>query len=169
MSKLTVKQKIEIYEKRQEGITISSLSQKYNVRGDNLIYLIRLINRHGYSVVERQNNRYYSPDLKEEIINKVLIDGLSITGTAIEYGLSSNGMLNNWIKKYKEANYVIVEKSKGRSSTMKKEIKKYEDMTSEEKVQHLETKNLYLEAENEYLKKLRAVIQNRKNPQQKKK
>ena len=71
MSKLTVKQKIEIYEKRQEGITISSLSQKYNVRGDNLIYLIRLINRHGYSVVERQNNRYYSPDLKEEIINSL--------------------------------------------------------------------------------------------------
>ncbi|GBU11359.1 hypothetical protein AwErysi_09750 [Erysipelotrichaceae bacterium] len=52
---------------------------------------------------------------------------------------------------------------------MTKEIKKYEKMTSEEKVKYLETKNLYLEAENEYLKKLRAVIQNRKNPQQKKK
>jgi transposase len=169
MSKLTVKQKIEIYEKRQEGKTITSLSQEYNVRGDNLIYLIRLIKRHGYSVVERQNNRYYPPDLKEEIINKVLIDGKSRTETSLEYGLSSTGILFNWIKKYKEANYVIVEKSKGRRSTMKKEIKKYEDMTSEEKVQHLETKNLYLEAENEYLKKLRAVIQNRKNPQQKKK
>jgi transposase len=169
MSKLTTKQKIEIYEKRQEGTPISTLSQEYNVRGENLSYLIRLIQRHGYDVVERQNNRYYSPNLKEEIIKKVLVDGQTIQGTSLEYGLTSKGMLNNWIKKYKEANYVIVEKSKGRRSTMKKEIKKYEDMTSEEKVQHLETKNLYLEAENEYLKKLRAVIQNRKNPQQKKK
>ncbi|GBU10569.1 hypothetical protein AwErysi_01850 [Erysipelotrichaceae bacterium] len=66
MSKLTVKEKIEIYEKRQQGITISSLSQKYNVHGENLKYLICLIKRHGYGVVERKNNRYYSPDLKEE-------------------------------------------------------------------------------------------------------
>jgi|AKYZ01.1.fsa_nt_gi hypothetical protein len=48
-------------------------------------------------------------------------------------------------------------------------IKKYQDMTPEEKVKYLEGKNIYLEAENEYLKKLRAVVQNRKNRQQKKK
>lgn len=48
-------------------------------------------------------------------------------------------------------------------------IKKYEDMTLEEKVKHLENKNLYLEAENEYLKKLRAVVQARKDQQPKKK
>lgn len=92
MSKLTVKEKIEIYEKRQQGITISSLSQKYNVHGENLKYLICLIKRHGYGVVERKNNRYYSPDLKEEIINKVLVDGHSRRWTAIEYGLLSNGI-----------------------------------------------------------------------------
>ena len=47
--------------------------------------------------------------------------------------------------------------------------KKYEDMTAEEKVKYLENKNLYLEIENEYLKKLRAVVQARKNQQLKKK
>ena len=48
-------------------------------------------------------------------------------------------------------------------------IKNYEDMTPEEKVQYLEKKNLYLEAEVEYLKKLRAVVQERKNQLPKKK
>jgi len=92
--------------------------------------------------------------------------------TAIEYGLSSDGILFNWIKSYKENGYVIVERKKGRPPTMpKKNIvnKDYKDMTPEEKIKYLEDKNLYLEAENEYLKKLRAVIQARKNQQSKKK
>ncbi len=38
----------------------------------------------------------------------------------------------------------------------KKINKKYEDMTPEEKIKYLENRNLYLEVENEYLKKLRA-------------
>lgn len=42
-------------------------------------------------------------------------------------------------------------------------------MTPEEKVKYLENKNLYLEAELEYIKKLRAVIQARKDQQPKKK
>ncbi len=96
----------------------------------------------------------------------------SITSTAIEYGLSSNGLLCNWIRSYKQNKYVIVERQKGRPSTMTKKmmnIKNYEDMTPEEKVQYLEKKNLYLEAEVEYLKKLRAVVQARKNRLPKKK
>ena len=98
------------------------------------------------------------------------LDNHSVSSIAIEYGLSSDGMLFNWIKSYKENGYVIVEKTKGRRSTMKPNLnKEYTDMTPEEKVIYLENKNLYLEAENEYLKKLRAVVQARKNQQPKKK
>ena len=41
--------------------------------------------------------------------------------------------------------------------------------TIEEKVKRLEEENLYLKAELDYSKKLRAVVQARKNQQQKKK
>lgn len=61
---------------------------------------------------------------------------------------------------------------RGRPSIMKaqpKSQKKYEDMTSEEKVKYLEEKNLYLEAENESLKKLRALVLQRKAQESKKK
>lgn len=134
-------------------------------------YLIRLIDLHGYDILRKDKNRYYSPKLKQEIINKVLLEEQSIIGTAITYGLSSRGLLQAWIKSYKENGYVIVEKMKGRPSAMKKEkiTKKYKDMSQEEKIQYLENKNLDLEAENEYLKKLRAVIQQRKEQAQKKK
>ena len=66
--------------------------------------------------------------------------------------------------------YNIVERKRGRSPTIMKkpkEVKKTE--TIEEKVKRLEEENLYLKAELDYSKKLRAVVQARKNQQQKKK
>lgn len=172
MAKLTRDQKIELYEKRKQGCTVSSLSKEYQINVSGVEYLIRLIDRHGFDILRKNKSNYYPPKLKEEIINKVLVDGQSVVGTAIEYGLSNKGMLVNWINSYKENGYVIVEKKRGRSATMnrqKKTDKKYEDMTPEEKIKYLENRNLYLEAENEYLKKLRAAVQARKNRQPKKK
>ncbi len=76
-------------------------------------------------------------------------------------------MLVNWIKKYKEMGYNIVERKRGRT-TMTKVTKEKEDETDKEKIKRLEEENLYLKAELEYSKKLRAVVQARKNQQQKK-
>lgn len=133
MAKLTRKQKIEIYTKRKNGVLMTILSKEYNIRCDNINYLIRLIDKHGFNILRKNKNNYYSPKLKVEIINKVLVDGQSIKSTAIEYGLSSDGMLVNWINSYKKNGYVIVEKRKGRlPPTMNKQNKtnkNYEDMT----------------------------------------
>ena len=172
MAKLTRQQKIELYKKRKLGETVSSLSKEYQIYSSKINYLVRLIDRQGFDILRSDKNNYYSPELKLEIINNVLIGGKSIIGTAIEYGLASDGLLHSWINSYRNNGYVIVEKKKGRPSTMNKENqfnKKYEDMSPEEKIKYLENKNLYLEAENEYLKKLRAAVQSRKNRQTRKK
>ena len=134
MSKLTREQKIEMYHKRESGVTVRELAKEYKIRKDNIHYLIRLIEKHGEGILRNDKNRYYSSSLKEEIINKVLLDNHSVSSIAIEYGLSSDGMLFHWIKSYKENGYVIVEKTKGRRSTMKPNLnKEYTDMTPEEK------------------------------------
>ncbi|MFR4948493.1 IS3 family transposase [Thomasclavelia spiroformis] len=75
MAKLTREQKIELYKKRKQGETVSSLSKEYQIRSDNIKYLVRLIDRHGFDILRSNKNNYYSPELKLEIINKVLIDG----------------------------------------------------------------------------------------------
>ena len=87
---------------------------------------------------------------------------------ALDIGLLSKGMLDNWIKNYKENCYNIVERKRGRL-IMPKITKKKENETKDEKIKRLEEENLYLKAELEYSKKLRAVVQARKNQQQKKK
>ena len=168
MSKLSYEDKIEIYNKRKKGFTKISLAKEYNVSTSIIDYLFRLINKHGYDVLRTNKNKYYSPYQKEQIINRVLIGGESATSVAIDEGLPSFGMLPNWIKKYKEMGYNIVERKRGRS-TMPKVTKQKENETDKEKIKRLEEENLYLKAELEYSKKLRAVVQARKNQQQKKK
>lgn len=168
MSKLSQKDKEKIYKLRKEGKQISYLSAKYKVRSDNIAYLIRLIDKHGLKIIKKNSNNYYPPYQKEEIINRIIIGGESITSVAIDVGLSSDGILHNWLKKYKENGYNIVERKRGRS-TMPKVTKKKENETKDEKIKRLEEENLYLKAELEYSKKLRAVVQARKNQQQKKK
>lgn len=171
MTKLTREQKIEIYQKRKTGVVLQKLAVEYDVLTSNIRYLIRLLDKHGEGIIRKDKNRYYSPKLKKEMIDKVLFDNQSVTSTAIEYGLSSDGMLFNWIKSYKENGYVIVEKTRGRSPAMivNQSKKEYKEMTMEEKNEYNEKRIQYLEAENEYLKKLRAVVQARKNQQPKKK
>ncbi|MDO5564995.1 MAG: IS3 family transposase [Eubacteriales bacterium] len=169
MSKLSYKDKAKIYKLRKEGKQISYLSAKYKVRSDNIAYLIRLIDKHGLGIIKKDFNKYYPPYQKEEIINRILIGGESITSVAIDIGLSSDGILHNWISKYKENGYNIVERKRGRSPTiMKKQKTINKDETEKEKIKRLEEENLYLKAELEYSKKLRAVVQARKNQQQKK-
>ena len=154
MSKLSYEEKIEIYNKRKEGKTLKTLQSKYGMTKHNIQYLVRLIDKHGFDILRTIKNKEYSRQFKENAINRVLINNEPIQTVAIDIGLLSDGMLHNWIKKYKENGYNIVERKRGRP-TMPKVTKKKE--------------NIYLKAELEYSKKLRAVVQARKNQQQKKK
>ena len=168
MSKLTYEDKINLYNDRKSGLSIPSLVSKYNIRHEVVEYLIRLIDKHGLDILRTTKNKYYPPYQKEQIINRVLINKESRNSVAIDEGLPSSGMLANWIKKYQEMGYNIVERKRGRP-TMKKELKPKKNETIEEENERLKKENLYLKAELEYSKKLRAVVQARKNQQQKKK
>ena len=166
MSKLTYEDKINLYEDKKQGMSIGDLSKKYKIRKSGVNYLTALIDKHGFDILRTNKNKYYPPSQKEQIINRVLINNESIHFVAIDEGLLSCGMLQNWIKKYKEMGYNIVERKRGRSPTMSKKTNKKE--TIEEENERLKKENLYLKAELEYSKKLRAVVQARKNQQQKK-
>ena len=170
MKKLSYKDKVNLYYDRQEGMSLASLCQKYGIVKSTLQYLLRLMDRYGSDILIKNKNRFYSKEEKAEMINRVLIKEETIMSVALDNGLTSKTPLQNWIKKYKENGYNIVERKQGRSPTvLKKEnqIKKQE--TIEEENKRLKKENEYLKVELEYIKKLEAVVQARKNRQQKKK
>ena len=168
MSKLSYEDKIKIYQERKQGNTINNISKKYGVRIDGIKYLVRLIDKHGFDILRTNKNRKFTSYEKEQIINRVLLNNESACSVAIDEGLLSRGMLQKWIKDYKNMGYNIVERKRGRP-IMPKVTKKKENETDKEKIKRLEEENLYLKAELEYSKKLRAVVQARKNQQPKKK
>ncbi len=168
MSKLSYEDKINLYKEKKEGMSIESLSSKYKVSSSVIKYLARLIDKHGVEILRINKNKIHTKYEKQEAIDRVLINGESVWAVALDMGLLSKGMLINWISKYKENGYNIVERKRG-CPTMPKVTKKKENETDKEKIKRLEEENIYLRAELEYSKKLRAVVQARKNQQQKKK
>lgn len=83
MSKLTRQDKIELYSEYQSGAGITELSSKYQINKGNIRHIIALLNRHGTGILRTNRNNYYSPELKIEIINKVLIDKHSVRSVAV--------------------------------------------------------------------------------------
>lgn len=118
MRKLSREQKIELYEKRQAGITINALAKEYGLRKEGVKYLIRLIDVHGYDILRNGRSRHYPVKLKEQAIREVLNENKSIGSTAIKYGLSSKTALTKWIKDYIRNGNTVIEHKRGRPKKM---------------------------------------------------
>ena len=152
---LIYEDKVQIYRLKKQGISLKKFSKKYGINLSNLRYLVRFIERYGIESVKKGKNCYYPPELKQEIINRVLLEGRSHRSVSLDYAFPSSGIFSNWLVQYKKNGYPIVEETRGRLSKMgRKPKKKPEEMTGFERLQK---ELVYLRAENALLKKVREL------------
>ena len=100
--KLPYEDQVQIYELRNQGYSLEQLSNKFEINISNLSYMIKLINRYGIEIAKKRKNRYYSPKLKREMIDKVLIGGRSLRSVSLDYTLPNPSLLKNWISTIQE-------------------------------------------------------------------
>jgi len=179
--KLTDEDKKEIIRlNREEGIPKSELARIYNVGIEHIKELFRRYDLHGEESLVKGPNRKYSPEFKMEVI-KQYMEGEPINSLAIANNIRWT-MIDSWIKRYEKDGYNgLVDKKRGRPPKMKKDRDKIDQTvtkTAEEakgdgadkaRIKLLEKKNRELEAEVAYLKKLNALVQERKKRESKKK
>ena len=114
MSKFNKEQKIEIYRKwKDEKISISQLSKAYKINLANLDYTLRLIDLYGIDILNT-GKQVYSKEFKERAIEQAIFGTKPYMQLSLELGFKSIGMLNNWLREYKENGYNVIIKQKGR-------------------------------------------------------
>ena len=75
MSKLSYGDKINIYQERKQGVSVGSLSIKYQVRKSVISYLINLIDKHGVDILKKGKTKLHTKIEKQEAIDRFLING----------------------------------------------------------------------------------------------
>src|SRR5690606_2882221 len=123
-------------------------------------YWLKLYELHG---VEGLNNpcTNCSVSFKLDVLNYMVRTGASLMDTAALFKISSYTMVYDWQKKTKSGGIEALEPSKGRPSMAKKSSKQPKQGPAEDSVEALEARIKQLEMENEYLKKLNALVQNK--------
>lgn len=128
--------------------------RKFNLKHHNTIY--RWVRKYETVGFMRKENRVLSANKKLEVLEYYWKMGQ--TETELKF-LINSGTLSTWNKMYEEHG---LNGLKNNPRGRKKTGKKYKDMTDQEKV-------AYLELENEYLKKLDALVTKREERERKKK
>jgi transposase len=164
---------------KEEGVSQTHLAEAFGVGVRYIAELIARYNLHGEEVLIKGPNRKYSAEFKMEVINQYL-NGESLTSLCVTHNIRFS-MLDSWLKRYEKDGYNgLIDKKRGRPPKMKKE-EALNEMVSEDndevksesadkaRIKLLEKKNKELEAEVAYLKKLNALVRERKKRESKKK
>ena len=104
-------------------------------------------------------NRHYSVEFKLSVIKYMRENSLSFFKAAIKFGIPDDSSVREWARIYNEYGAVgFMQKNRCRNKDMNSDKEsKLNEKTKEELLKDLE----YLQAENAYLKKLQALVQER--------
>ncbi len=167
MSKYSLEFKLEVVKYCFEGNHgFWEAARHFNMTDKtNIKYWCRKYQEHGIKGLQKNNNSSYKGTFKKYVVEYMHANHLSATETAIKFNLSNHIIVLKWEQIYYEKGpQALCEERRGTKRKMKKESKK-KDLNEKDLLAEIEQ----LRMENEYLKKLNALVQERIKRENKKK
>mgnify|MGYP000904265498 CR=1 FL=1 len=159
MTKFSHELRAKVIKESIAGKSIRMLAKEFSVGKTTVGTWIDRYRAGGTSQLLRVNRRY-TPEFKKKVIEYRWEHGLSFMQVAAQFNVPNSGTVYQWEHKYlTRGNSGLLSKKKGRPSKMPKKPKKKENLT---RLEQLEAENAQLRMENEFLKKLDALVQQRK-------
>lgn len=144
-----------------------ALMSKYGVHHKDIERWVRLYQLHGTEGLCKTSGTY-SGDFKIHVIEYMHANGLSLTETANYFCIPSHPTVAKWERLYyEEGPEALFEERRGRKSMGKKKASNPKKTVNENEDLLAEVQRLRME--NEYLKKLNALVLEREKSEQKKK
>lgn len=155
MTRISIEERIRAIQEVEGGESIVRVAKRYQINNDYLSQSIKQFREYG--VEGLTCHAYHWPAEQKYYVLKYMTDNqLSRKETAIKFRISGSSIICNWERRYLEKGMSGLEdKNKGRKP---KTPKPKPPKTKEEELQ---AEILYLRAENEYLKKLNALVAER--------
>ena len=150
--KLTREQKLKLAKEHiEEGIPLYEISKKYNYEISNVKYQCSLYQRHGEKAFSNEK-RSYTREEKLKAIRRHE-EGTSIRQIALDIGLPDATILGDWVKIYRQKGEAGIKDTNSRNHYLM-----HEERLNKIALDSMQERMKYLEAENEYLKKLYSLI-----------
>ena len=74
-AKITYEDKVQSYAHKKQGQSLKQLSKRFSVDVSGLRYMMRLIEHFGIESIKKVKNYHYSPEPKQEMIDKFFLVG----------------------------------------------------------------------------------------------
>ena len=141
----------------------------FNIPSDTtVLQWVRRYKEKGIEGLLKNKKSSYSGDFKQNVVEYMHNNHLSATETAIKFNLAQHNTVLKWERiYYEEGPQALYEERRGRSKNMSSNQKNKK--LNKEVEEDLIAENQRLRMENEYLKKLNALVQERIKRENKKK
>lgn len=152
----------------EENHSQSEAEKRFNIPKNSRIKIwVQKYREHGAEGLTKQQKSSYSGEFKQNVVEYMHRNHLSATETANHFRLGAVDVVLKWERiYYEEGPQGLYIERRGRSKNMSSKPKK---KLSEEVEEDLIAENQRLRMENEYLKKLNALVQERIKRENKKK
>ena len=134
--------------------SMSHVSRRLGLDIKEVVVWCALFREYGADVFTSMQD--FDASARERIVEDHLRNGLSLTQTCVKYKILRRATLRNWIHLYKSGSPLLMKQRKKRDEPVKSD--------AELRIEELERELLLARAENAYLKKLRALMQETKRP-----